>query len=164
MLDLDWQKATAASTTLISLYVPVNRKHDVGGFLNAERSKALNIKSHDTKNAVRSALLALLHRIKTLPPANNGWALFAGDDTCVVVEPPRPVTALRYRCDKQFWLDGLEPPSGASCGVLLVSGKGHTIATCSHAATNVLLVTRVHLPNKHDHGGQSAARFNRLRL
>jgi peptide subunit release factor 1 (eRF1) len=163
------QDAHARGTTLVSLYVPASRLQDVGAFLTAERAQTSNIKLAATGAKVRRALTTLQQRVRQLK--RGSWALFAGEDDatgeelCVALEAPG-LSSLQYRCDKQFWLDplrALQRP-GPCCAVVVVSGKGHVIALGSDTGASILSRERVHLPNKHDMGGQSAPRFERQRL
>jgi len=163
-------------TELVTVYVPTG--YDINKIMNhlsQEQGTASNIKSSSTRKNVIDALEKMIQHLKLFKKTpENGLALFSGnvsgqegkyDFQVFSLEPPEPLNTRIYRCDKTFvtellsdMLDvketyGLIVMDRREADVAILKGK--TIIPKSKAKSNV--------PGKTRAGGQSAARFMRLR-
>lgn len=170
------EKHSGRGTELVSVYVPTG--YDLAKIiqhLQAEQGTASNIKSSSTRKNVTDALERMIQNLKLLgknPP--NGLAAFSGnvseregqsDVQVWSMEMPIPNILRLYRCEKQFILEPLKEivDDENIFGMIVVDKregdvallKGKTIVPMSHSTSAV--------PGKHKSGGQSAARFERLR-
>ena len=107
-------------------------------------------------------------------PPENGLAIFCGniskvkgkpDIQLISLVPPEPVNVQLYRCDSSFVLDPLEEmlETSHAYGLVVMDGRDATLATLKGKQTRI--VRRLHsmAHSKIHKGGQSAARFQRLR-
>lgn len=170
------EKYRGRHTELVSVYVPAGYEIiKIIQHLAQEQGTASNIKSSSTRKNVEDALERMIQHLrlyKQTPP--HGLAAFSGNvaeregDSDVKVwsiEPPVPLNLRLYRCDKQFVMEplrdmmdvkevfGLVVMDRRECTIAFLKGK--TIITVSHEKSNV--------PGKTRAGGQSSARYMRLR-
>jgi peptide chain release factor subunit 1 len=163
-------------TELVSVYVPEGYELvKIIQHLAQEQGTATNIKSTATRNNVIDALEKMIQHLRLYartPP--HGLAAFSGnvspqegkyDFKVFSIEPPVPFKIRVYRCDKTFVLEplkemleekevyGLVVMDRREADIALLRGK--TIVPVTSAKSNV--------PGKTRAGGQSAARFMRLR-
>jgi peptide chain release factor subunit 1 len=164
-------------TELISIYIPHDKQiFDVTSQLRDEHGQAANIKSKITRTNVQSALESLISRLRYIPKSpENGIVLFTGtvdvgsnktDLQSITIEPPEPITSYKYHCDSAFYLDPLEDmlADKKTYGLLVLDRReatvgllrGKRIEPADHLTSNV--------PGKQKKGGQSAHRFQQLRL
>ena len=164
-------------TELISLYIPHDKQiSDVVAQLRDEHGQAANIKSKITRTNVQSALESLMSRLRYIPRSpENGIVLFTGavdvgsnktDLQSFTVEPAEPLVSYKYHCDSDFYLIPLEDmlADKMTYGLLVLDRreatvgllKGKRIELSDHLTSNV--------PGKQRKGGQSAHRFQQLRL
>ncbi len=164
-------------TELISLYIPHDKQiSDVVAQLRDEHGQAANIKSKITRTNVQSALESLMSRLRYIPKSPpSGVVLFTGavdvgsnktDLQSFTVEPPEPLISYKYHCDSGFYLETLEDmlTDKMTYGLLVLDRreatvgllKGKRIEAMDHMTSNV--------PGKQRKGGQSAHRFQQLRL
>jgi len=163
-------------TELVSVYIP--QGYDINKITNhidQEKGTATNIKSAGTRKNVITSLEKMgqhLRLFKKTP--ENGLVVFSGnvaeregqeDFQVWSMEPPVPVKTRIYRCDKEFVLDilrdmletkevyGLVAMDRREGDVAFLKGK--TIVPVASARSNV--------PGKTKAGGQSAARYERIR-
>lgn len=160
---------------LITLFIPPGTPiPDVTGNLNDEYTRSGTIRDARQRIQVQQALSSIISRMKNygdLP--ENGLALFcrAGpvgtgtDRLCTIIEPPDPLTLYLYRRSTMFELEPLQQMleaknvygllvldlSGAWWGIL----RGDRIYSVGHITSSI--------PAKQRKGGQSSARFQRLR-
>jgi len=170
------QSMQGSGTELISLYIPPNKQiHDVTAQLRDEFGQCANIKSKQTRTNVQSAISSILSRLKYYKnPPPNGMAVFCGshqlggdktDFSCIVVDPPEPLNISMYRCSSNFELDPLKQmlEEKSVYGLLVLDRReaywgflrGNRIDPAGGATSTV--------PGKQRKGGQSSARFQRLR-
>lgn len=163
-------------TELISLYIPPDKQlSDVTSQLKTEHSQASNIKSKVTRTNVQSAIDSLLSRLKYLEIPENGIVYFTGavdvgaDKTnmeTTIIKPPQPLTIYKYHCDSSFFLEPLEGmlKEAKTYGLLVLDRREATIGllTGKHIESYRNLTSTV--PGKQRKGGQSAQRFQQLRL
>ena len=163
-------------TELITLYIPPDKQiYDVTNQLKDEFGQCANIKSKQTRTNVQSAISSILSRLKYYkrPPA-KGLAVFCGtiklfgdrtDLQCTIIEPPEPLNLYMYRCSSNFELEPLMQMLEEKYvyGLLVLDRReaywgflrGNRIEPIGGSTSTV--------PGKMRKGGQSAARFGRLR-
>ena len=163
-------------TELITIYIPPDKQiFDVTNQLKDEFGQCANIKSKQTRTNVQSAISSILSRLKYYKrPPRHGLAIFCGtvklygdrtDLQCTIVEPPEPLNLYMYRCSSNFELDPLKQMLEEKYvyGLLVLDRReaywgflrGNRIEPMGGANSTV--------PGKTRKGGQSAARFGRLR-
>lgn len=163
-------------TELVSVYVPEDLNlNEIRNLISQEISVTQNVKSKAVRKNVISALTKIQQHLKVYkktPP--NGLAIFCGNvaeregETEIKlwsVEPPDPIQTKLYWCDQKFELEPLEQmmkekdvyglvvldKSEANFAVL----RGKKIVP-KHSMDSIV-------PGKTKAGGQSAARFQRVR-
>jgi peptide chain release factor subunit 1 len=163
-------------TELITLYIPPDKQiYDVTGQLKDEYGQCANIKSKQTRTNVQSAISSILSRLKYYKhPPEHGMAVFCGtirtygdrtDLQCTVLEPPEPLNLYMYRCSSKFELEPLKQMLEEKIvyGLLVLDRReaywgflrGNRIEPIGGVTSTV--------PGKQRKGGQSSARFQRLR-
>lgn len=145
--------------------------------LNDECGKSSNIKSNQNRLSVQEGLRAISEHMKSyrfLP--KNGLACYYGskviDPTTekefrlkLYFEPPRTIPRFVYNCDMSFDTKTLRTllHDDTSVGFIVIDGKKAIFATVRGNAKDIHSKMSVDLPRKHTRGGQSAARFARIR-
>lgn len=163
-------------TELVSVYIPAGYElSKITTHLAQEQGTATNIKSTATRKNVIDALERMIQHLKIYPQTPpNGLVAFSGnvaeregqsDVKVWSIEPPIALNQRLYRCDKQFVLEpladlmevtdvyGLVVMDRRECSIAFLKGK--SIIPLSHTTSNV--------PGKTRAGGQSSARYMRLR-
>jgi len=166
-----------ASAGLITLMIPPKNQISLSvKMLNEEFGTASSIKSHTTKLAVQSAITSTLAKLKLYPRTpENGLIIFCGNvmqednkerKVCIDMVPFRPVSRANYICDNKFHVEELSRmlEDDDKFGFIVMDGNGSLFGTLCGNKRDVLHKFSVELPKKHGRGGQSAARFARLRL
>ncbi len=169
-------KYKARHTELVSVYIPsgydINKRIQQ---LLQEQGTATNIKSATTRKNVIDALERMIQHLRLYKQTpSNGLAVFSGNISGVEgksdvevwsIEPPVPLNIGMYRCDKQFILDPLQEmvEEKTSYGLLVMDRKEATIAELKGKRIIPLLKLKSAVPGKFKAGGQSAARFARVR-
>ena len=170
------QSQQGDGTELITLYIPPDKQiFDVTNQLKDEFGQCANIKSKQTRTNVQSAISSILSRLKYYKrPPEKGLAVFCGtvilygdrtDLQCTIIEPPEPLNLYMYRCSSNFELDPLKQMLEEKYvyGLLVLDRReaywgflrGNRIEPIGGSTSTV--------PGKMRKGGQSAARFGRLR-
>lgn len=170
-------KIKGRHTELVSVLIPAGANlADTVSMLRSEMSTSENIKSKSVRNNVTSAIEKIIRHIttyyKATPP--NGLAVYCGnvsekegvaDIQLFAIEPPEPLRAKLYWCSQQFELApllemveekevyGIICLDRAEADVALLIGK--KIKSIAHMESIV--------PGKTRAGGQSSARFARVR-
>ena len=141
-----------------------------------EYGTASNIKSHTNKLSVQSAITSVLVKLRTFNKMpNNGLIIFCGSislgpnkDKKVTIDiiPPKPVKQTTYKCDSRFHTNELREMlvEDETFGFIITDGNGSLFGTVNGDSKKVLNKFTTELPKKHGKGGQSAARFGRLRM
>jgi len=163
-------------TELITIYCPYDYElKEIVNQLRQEEAEADNIKSKRTRKNVKSALSKMVDHLKEFERTpDNGLAVFCGnvsqqegktDIELWDIEPFEPVNIKLYRCGKEFKLDPLKDmlQEGAEYGMIVMDTndadlgvlKGKRVVPKQHISSLV--------PGKSKPGGQSAARFERVR-
>lgn len=83
----------------------------------------------------------------------------------VDIVPPLPLKNSLYKCDKRFHVDDLKAllVDSTAYGVLVMTGDQSYFGRITETTQTELCKFDVSLPKKHSKGGQSSARFSRLR-
>lgn len=163
-------------TELVSVYVtPGYQLSDIVGKLREEAGAATNIKSTATRKNVLGALEKIMQYLKTFKETPvNGMAVFAGnvsdtegrpDIQLFSIMPPMPIVTQFYRCESQFVLEPLENLVNTTdtYGLVVMDGKEATVAVLVGKQIKVIKQIHSTAHAKTHKGGQSAARFGRLR-
>lgn len=166
----------ARHTELITVLVPSGFDINlITKQLESEKSTAANIKSTGTRKNVQEALESLIRITKGMKQTpKNGVALFSGNisqiegqDNCIteVFEPPEELGVRLYRCDQTFVLDPLEEMLEAKelYGLVTIERNEATIGLLVGKKIKVLRNFESYIPGKTNKGGQSAARYSRIR-
>lgn len=162
-------------TELISVYAPKDYDLNlINSQLAQEKGTASNIKSAATKKNVQNALAKIIQELKLYKKTpENGMAIFCGnigdenktDLKIWVIEPPRPLTIKSYRCDQKFLLSPLEDmlDSDEIYGLIAMDNKTAAIGLLKGKYLSTEAEMESLVPGKYKAGGQSAARFSRVR-
>ncbi|KAH7102384.1 peptide chain release factor eRF1/aRF1 [Auriculariales sp. MPI-PUGE-AT-0066] len=170
-------EAHGAGTSMISLILPPKSQiQRATTMLDQELGMAANIKSHVNKLSVQNAIRSTLTRLKLYNQTpQNGLGIFVGTIStadgktkrvALDFEPPKPFSQFVYFCGSKFATEELAKLMNADdsrFGFIIVDGGGVLLGAVSGSTRTVLHHLRVDLPKKHSRGGQSAARFSRLR-
>jgi len=172
--ELDGKKAR--HTELITVYVPKGYNlNNVAKQLETEKSTASNIKSTGTRKNVIDALESLIRQLKLLKKTpENGMALFAGnvaekegqnDFKVWTIEPPEELNVRLYRCDQTFILDPLKEMLEVKevYGLVVMDRREATFGILEGKNIKKLQHLTSGVPGKTEKGGQSAARYSRIR-
>jgi peptide chain release factor eRF/aRF, subunit 1 len=164
-------------TELVSLYIPADKQiSDVAADLREEHSQAANIKSKLTKTNVQGAIDSLLARLRYLDKVpENGVVYFTGavdigaNKTSMesyVVNPPEPIVTYKYHCNSEFYLEPLEYmlKEKGTFGLLVMDRREATIGLLTGKKIDAYRRLTSTVPGKQRKGGQSAQRFQSLRL
>ncbi|OYT41424.1 peptide chain release factor 1 [Candidatus Pacearchaeota archaeon ex4484_26] len=163
-------------TELITVYIPAGANIlAISKQLEAEKSTASNIKSKVTRKNVIEALEKIVRELKGVKKTpENGLVIFCGNTAkkegqqnieFFALEPHVPINIKMYRCDQKFLTEPLRElvEKHDKYGLLVLDRHestfglldGKTIIPLSHHTSEV--------PGKIKAGGQSAARFARIR-
>lgn len=172
----DLEGKRARHTELITVYVPAG--YDINNIIqqiSQEQGTASNIKSTGTRKNVETALEKMVRKLKTYqrtPP--KGLALFSGnvseadgrDDFQVwAIEPPEAVNVKIYRCDQTFFLDPLREMTQHQkiYGLVVIDRQEGNVALLKGTLITPIYNEESFVPGKTHAGGQSAARYARVR-
>jgi len=170
------RKYRGRHTELVTVYIPSGYDiHKIIGHLSDEAGTASNIKSTATRKNVQDALEKMIQHLrlfKKTPP--NGLCAFSGnvaekegtsDVKVWSVEPPIPLNIRIYRCDKTFVIDTLADMAEEKqvYGLVVMDRRDATLALLKGKTIIPLATAHSEVPGKTRAGGQSAARFQRLR-
>jgi peptide chain release factor subunit 1 len=164
------------ATELVSLYVPPGRQiSDAMNNLRMEYGTAANIKSKSTRKNVQEAIESIMQRLRLFRmPPENGLIIFSGaiprggpgteKMETYVIEPPEPISIYYYRCDAKFFLDPIKEILAEKdiYGLIVMDRSDATFALLSGRRVEIVETITSGVPGKHDAGGQSARRFQRL--
>ena len=163
-------------TELVSVYIPSG--YDINKIINhlsQEQGTATNIKSTSTRKNVIDALERMIQHLRLFKKTpEHGLAAFSGnvaaregqsDVKVWSIEPPIPLKIRIYRCDKTFVLDPLDQmlEHKEIYGLVVMDRRDANIAILKGKTIVPLVKTHSQVPGKFRAGGQSAARFARLR-
>ncbi len=168
------KRSDDGSTCLVTLYIPEGRQlSDFTQELSDEIGTAANIKSKTTKKNVVAALNVTIGKLRLIgsKAPKNGLALFTGVTEggkmeSYVINPNSAINKKQYICDGYFHIDHLEEHllEKRTYGLITMDAGYGTIATLQGNRLTILKSMHSQVPKKHKAGGQSAARFGRIRL
>jgi len=163
-------------TELVTVYVPAgyNLQNKINQ-LGDELGTAGNIQSKTVRTNVTTAIermITALRKYKQTPP--NGLAAFSGniseiegksDYQVFILEPPNPIKANMYRCDQQFVIEPLKDMLEAKniYGLVVVDLRDAAVAILRGHSIVPVKEIESFVMGKFKAGGQSAARFHRVR-
>lgn len=164
------------ATELISQYIPPNRQiSDAMSNLREELGTSANIKSKSTRKNVQDAIESIIQKLKLFrTPPKNGLVIFSGaiprggpgteKIETYVIEPPEPISLFLYRCDSKFYLDPIKEMlvEKEIYGLLAMDRSDATFALLKGRRIEIVETITSGSPSKHDAGGQSARRFQRI--
>lgn len=163
-------------TELVSVYIPQGYEMvKIINHLEQERGTAANIKSASTRKNVTDALEKMIQHLRLFKRTpEHGLAVFSGnvaeregkqDFKVWSIEPPIPLNTRVYRCDKEFVVDLLRDmlETKEVYGLVVVDRRDANIAVLKGKTIIPMLKTHSEVPGKTRAGGQSSARFERIR-
>ena len=166
----------ARHTELVSVYIP--KGYDIVKVqqqLSSEQSTARNIKSTSTRKNVTDALEKINRELKTYKRTpENGLAAFSGNVSAIEgssdvrvwsFEPPVPLNVKIYKCGQVFYLDPLKDMMiiKEAYGLIVIDRREGNVALLKGKSIIPLVHYTSMVPGKYKAGGQSAARFARVR-
>jgi len=170
------REKTGRGTELVSVYIPYDKQiSDVTSQLRSEYGQAMNIKSKTTRTNVQSSLDSILAKLRYVRVDENGLVIFCGavakggdrsDIETFIVEPPAKIYSYIYHCDSSFFLEPLEDlvDEHEKYGLIVLDKREATIGVLNGKVIESLKHITSAVPGKMRKGGQSAPRFQRLRL
>jgi peptide chain release factor subunit 1 len=163
-------------TELVSVYVPAGYDlNNIASQLRSEQGTAENIKSKGTRKNVVTALERILQHIRIYKGTpKNGLVLFCGnvsekegvDDIQLwAFEPPEPIEVKMYWCDQKFVLEPLLDlyEEKEQYGLLVLDKNEATFGLLKGTKIKLIRNMESIVPGKTRAGGQSSARFGRVR-
>lgn len=172
----DLKSHKAAHTEFVSVYVPQGYElSKIINHISEEQGTASNIKSTSTRKNVQAALERMIQHLRNFKRTpENGLAVFAGNVAAMEgkedfriwsIEPPVPLNIRIYRCDKNFVTDILEDmmTEHRVYGLVVLDRRDAILALLKGKSIIPLQKTHSEVPGKFKAGGQSAARFSRIR-
>jgi len=172
------EKVKAGATELVSLYIPDNYDiNTVKNQLSSELSLSSNIKSKQTRKAVLASIEKAIAAIKGYNKTpKNGLIVFTGDltqnpnkmntEVFVIEDLPMPLTIRMYRTENRFILEPLKDMLEEKnvFALICMDNNDAAIAVIKGASMKTLAVLDSMVPGKMRAGGQSSARFSRVRV
>lgn len=163
-------------TELITVYIPARSNiFSIIKQLEEEKATATNIKSKVTRKNVIDALEKIIRELKGLKKTpENGLAIFCGNISekeerqnieFFAIEPHVPLNIKLYRCDQRFLTEPLKEivEKRDKYGLLVIDRHEATFGLLDGKTIVVLSKHTSEVPGKIKAGGQSAARFARIR-
>ncbi|MFA5061438.1 MAG: peptide chain release factor aRF-1 [Candidatus Pacearchaeota archaeon] len=163
-------------TELITVMVPAGATlTQTTKQLEDEKGTATNIKTTSTRKNVINSLEKAIRKLKEIGKTpENGLAVFSGNISEVegqdnfqvwAVEPPKKLKVKIYRCDQIFVLDPLKEmlETEEVYGLLIIERNEASIGILDGKHVKLLQNMTSGIPGKTRAGGQSAARFGRIR-
>ncbi len=163
-------------TELVTVYVPAGFSlHEIVSQLRQEQGTAENIKSKAVRKNVVTALEKIMRYIQLYKQTpEHGLALFCGnvsekegvaDIELWAIEPPEPIKTRLYWCDQRFVLEPLQKmiEEKQVYGIICLDKSEADIAMLRGKKIEPLVHFDSIVPGKTRAGGQSSARFSRIR-
>lgn len=170
------EKIRGRHTELVTVYVPAGYSlHDVSAQLRNEQGTAENIKSKSVRKNVVSALEKIIRHLQLYKKTpDHGLAIFCGnmsekegaaDIEIIVIEPPEPLKNKLYWCDNRFVLEPLLEMMKEKeiYGIINLDKSEGDIAILHGKKIMPIVHLESIVPGKTRAGGQSSARFYRVR-
>jgi len=163
-------------TELITVLIPAGTTlTQVTKQLEDEKGTATNIKSTGTRKNVIASLDRAVRKLKEIGKTpENGLAVYAGNVTLAdgreslevwAIEPPKKLKIKIYRCDQTFVVDPLKEmlETDEVYGLLIIERNEASIGMLDGKHIRLLQHMTSGIPGKTKCGGQSAARYSRIR-
>ncbi len=143
--------------------------------LEDEKGTATNIKSTSTRKNVIASLDRAVRKLKEIGRTpENGLAVYAGNVKLAdgreslevwAIEPPKKLKIKIYRCDQTFVVDPLKEmlETDECYGLVIIERNEASIGMLDGKHIKLLQHMTSGIPGKTKCGGQSAARFSRIR-
>ena len=175
LLD-ELEKIRGRHTELVSVYIPAGYNiNEIASMISQEIALTENVKSKTVRKNVIDALTKILQHLRLYKQTpENGLVIFAGnvsreegksDIKLWAIEPVEPINVKLYWCDQKFELAPLKEQVKEKdvYGLIVLDTKECTIGLLSGKNIKVLKHMESIVPGKFIKGGQSAARFQRVR-
>ncbi len=169
-------KIKGRHTELVSVYVPANSNlQDMINQLKNEQGTAENIKSKSTRKNVVDALEKAVQHLRLYKKTpDNGLVVFSGnvaehegvsDVKVWEIHPPEKLEVKLYWCDQIFRLEPLQDmvEEREIYGLVVMDNQEAAIGLLKGKKIVLLRKMDSIVPGKTGKGGQSAARFERVR-
>ena len=166
----------ARHTELVSVYIPAGFNiQKVIDQIDSEAATARNIKSAATRKNVTAALEKMARELRIIKKTpEHGLAAFSGnvsgregiqDIKFWSIEPPENIASRVYNCGQKFFIEPLEDmlEHKEVYGIILLDRREANIAILKGKNINTIKTFSSAVPGKYKAGGQSAARFARVR-
>jgi peptide chain release factor subunit 1 len=163
-------------TELITVLIPAGTTlTQVTKQLEDEKGTATNIKSTGTRKNVIASLDRAVRKLKEIGRTpENGLAVYAGNVTLPdgreslevwAIEPPKKLKIKIYRCDQTFVVEPLKEmlETDECYGLVIIERNEASIGMLDGKHIKLLQHMTSGIPGKTKCGGQSAARFSRIR-
>ena len=163
-------------TELVSVYIPAGYDlNKIISHLSEEQGTASNIKDKKTRQNVIDSLEKCIRHLRLFKKTPvNGLAVFAGNIEAQEqkvnikvwsIEPPQPLNTRIYRCDQRFQLDILKTmlDHKETFGLIVMDRREATLGLLKGTSIEPIFNLTSGVPGKFKSGGQSAARFSRIR-
>lgn len=169
------ERVKGRHTELITVYVPSGYSlNEVISQLRSEQSTAENIKSKNVRKNVTTALEKILRHLSLYKEnPENGLAVFCGNVSetdkveieLFTLEPPEPLRVKTYKCNQRFDLEPLREMIAEReiYGIVCLDKSEADIALLVGKKIKPLVHMESIVPGKTRAGGQSSARFARVR-
>lgn len=170
------EKVKGRHTELVSVYIPADYDlNKIISHLQQEQGTASNIKDTRTRKNVIDSLEKIIRHLRLFKATpKNGLAVFAGnfsDKESIIdievysIEPPEPLQTRLYRCDQRFFLDLLKDmlEHKEVYGLIVLDRREANIGLLRGTTIKEIRKMTSGVPGKFKTGGQSAARFARIR-
>ena len=163
------------NTELVTVMIPAGYTlHRIVNQIAQEKGTAVNIKSKSTRKNVVTALEKTLQHLSLFKKTpENGLAVFVGNigvpgkEDWVVESliPPFPLETRVYRCDQVFFLEPLLEMLKPTevYGLVIIERREATLGILRGKRIEIIKTFKSMIPGKFRAGGQSAARFERVR-
>lgn len=162
------EEVQGGGTWHVSLYIrPDKSLQSMSNRLGQEMSEAEAIKSDSTRDRVQSSLQKIrdaLSNYRRTP--ENGLVVFASPkDVHILDDLPFECPDNRYHCGKEFLLEPLQSgfDTGGTYGLIVVERGRAAIGVLNSGRIEGVLEKESQVMGKTKAGGQSQARFERLR-
>ena len=170
------KKKRGRHTELISLYIPAGFNiNEIANLIAQEISLTQNVKSKTVRKNVISALTKIQQHLKLYKKTpEKGLVIFCGnvsekegesDIELWSFEPPEPVKVKLYWCDQKFELGPLEEMKKEKdvYGLLVLDRSEANFGILRGKKIKIVQNLDSIVPGKTRAGGQSAARYSRVR-
>lgn len=171
------EAARGNGTSMISLIIsPKDQIPRVNKMLADEYGTASNIKSRVNRQSVLGAITSTQQRLKLYNKMPlNGLVIYCGTINVgeggekkvnIDFEPFKCINTSLYLCDNRFHTEPLRDLliNNNKFGFIVMDGNGTLYGTLCGSTREIIHKFSVDLPKKHGRGGQSAVRFDRIRV